>query len=395
MSSNFHIDKTGLSRRTFLSTVTLTSLVLTGGWWWRASNLDNKSKSETSILLPEGLKIRVIARSGETSCQNSDHKWHSAPDGGGCFKSSDGGWIYASNSEETGRGGVSVLSFDAKGRIIDSYPILSNTNKNCGGSITHWGTWLSCEETNSGRVWECDPYGSQLAIECTGLGIFKHESTCVDPETSQIYLTEDQRDGCLYRFTPTQMIDEFKPDLTIGVLEVAKVTDGNIDWKSIPDSKATSIPLRYQVADAQHFKGGEGITMHGRELYFTTKHDNKIWLIDLNHDSISTHFDAMGSIGDVDAIESTASGNLLIAEDGRAMRVMMLHQSSKAFFPVIQLSDHTQSEITGLSFDPWKEKLYFSSQRGDSGNNQHGVTFEVSGSFDQFLEAPELIEQNF
>ena len=33
------------------------------------------------------------------------------------------------------------------------------------------------------------------------LGHFKHEAAAVDPVRRRIYLSEDQPDGCLYRFT--------------------------------------------------------------------------------------------------------------------------------------------------------------------------------------------------
>ena len=51
-------------------------------------------------------------------------------------------------------------------------------------------------------MWECDPFNRHAAFALPGLGVFKHDSDSVDPLTHQVYLTEDEVDGCLYRFTP-------------------------------------------------------------------------------------------------------------------------------------------------------------------------------------------------
>ncbi|NIQ12839.1 MAG: DUF839 domain-containing protein, partial [Candidatus Dadabacteria bacterium] len=73
-----------------------------------------------------------------------------------------------------------------------------------------------------GQVWECDPYGKKPAILLESLGRFMHEAVAVDPVNQQIYLTEDVKDGCLYRFTP-----DHYPDLTSGKLEVMYINNTN------------------------------------------------------------------------------------------------------------------------------------------------------------------------
>jgi secreted PhoX family phosphatase len=69
------------------------------------------------------------------------------------------------------------VRFASSGEVIDAYQILSGTNLNCAGGLTPWGTWLSCEETLTGRVWECDPLGENEAVVRPAMGVFKHEAT--------------------------------------------------------------------------------------------------------------------------------------------------------------------------------------------------------------------------
>ena len=51
------------------------------------------------LMLPGGFASRIIARSGLPPHIGSSYLWHDAPDGGATFPTSDGGWIYVSNSE--------------------------------------------------------------------------------------------------------------------------------------------------------------------------------------------------------------------------------------------------------------------------------------------------------
>ena len=108
---------------------------------------------------------------------------------------------------------------------------------------TPWGTWLSCEEVDRGRVWECDPKGRRRAVARPAMGVFKHEAAAVDPRGKRVYLTEDLGDGGFYRFTPKRW-----PSLAKGRLEIASVApSGAVRWHEVPDPAATTTPTRQQV----------------------------------------------------------------------------------------------------------------------------------------------------
>jgi uncharacterized protein len=48
---------------------------------------------------------------------------------------------------------------------------------------------------------------------------------------------------------------------------------------------------------------------------------------------------------------------------------------------LVQIEGQDESEVTGPAFDPSGTRLYFSSQRGPSGQSIDGVTYEVTGPF--------------
>ena len=336
------------------------------------------------VRLPVGFSSRIVARSRQ---QIANYRWHDAPDGGATFAAPDGGWVYVSNSElKNNQGGAGALRFDAQGEVIDAYSILRNTTRNCAGGHTPWQTWLSCEETDRGLVWECDPFGREAARVRRALGAFKHEAVAVDTQHRQLYLTEDEPDGCLYRYTASRFDDAGNPDLDDGVLEVAQVIaggDGAVAWHRLADAQALKIPTRKQVSMAMRFNGGEGIWYQQGMVYFTTKGDNRVWAYEVQAQRLSVLYDAAlhpsPLLTGVDNITANAAGELLVAEDGGDMQIVVL--TAGKVMPLLQVVGHDRSEITGPAFSPDGTRLYFSSQRGTTGRDQDGVTFEVMGPF--------------
>lgn len=342
---------------------------------------------ENGLRLPAGFRSRIVARSGVAPSKNSEVVWHRAPDGGAVFASADGGWVYASNSElRDAAGGVRALRFDASGEVVDCYSILENTTSNCAGGATPWGTWLSCEEHEQGLVFECDPQKPGNGEARPLLGRFEHEAVAVDLANDQLYLTEDQRDGGFYRFTATRGL----PDLSAGQLEIASVIQrGNsqmIEWLPVPDPLATNTSTRYQVEGYQAFRGGEGIAFHDGAVYFTTKRDNRVWSYETESRELRVIYDIETStdpvLAGVDNVTVTPRGDVLVAEDGGDMQLVVLAPSKDSdqfnAYPLLQVVGHDASEITGPAFDPSYTRLYFSSQRGAEGANEFGVTFEIS-----------------
>lgn len=383
--------KTGMHRRTFIGgLVGAGAAAMTGSLWRQAAGAavalpgvgpygPLRSPDANGLALPVGFSSRVIARSGQV-VPGTSYVWHSAPDGGACFRDGDG-WIYVSNSEVTRTGGASAVRFDRRGRVTGAYRILANTNRNCAGGATPWGTWLSCEEVTRGYVYETDPYGATKAKARPAMGRFKHEAAAVDDVLRAVYLTEDEPDGCLYRFLPSRW-----PDLATGRLQVMRGgtgTSGTVSWANVPDPSATVTPTRYQVSGVKRFNGGEGCAYGGGRVFFTTKGDGRVWRFNPATNKIALTYDdsllgaLLAPLTGVDNLLRSATGDLFVAEDGGTMEICVI-TALGVVASFLRVAGQSGSEITGPAFSPDGRRLYFSSQRGTSGA---GITYEVRGPF--------------
>jgi hypothetical protein len=227
------------------------------------------------------------------------------------------------------------------------------------------------------------------------MGVFSHEAACVDPGEERIYLTEDERNGCLYRFTPRNY-----PDLSNGLLEVA-VGSGNIlEWAKVPDPSASSTPTREQVPGARRFNGGEGTWFDFGIVYFTTKGDNRVWAYHVRSQRIEVLYDkkALGDkapLSGVDNITVSPSGDIYVCEDGGDLDVCLITGDfDVARFCKLDMNVHggpaepspfKGNETVGVVFDPAGERMYFGAQRsfpiGGPTGPPRGVVYEVRGPF--------------
>ncbi|MGK5498387.1 alkaline phosphatase PhoX [Streptomyces sp. URMC 125] len=299
-----------------------------------------RAPDANGVALPEGFRSRVVARS---SLPVGGLRWHPAPDGGACYPDGDG-WVYVSNSEVPLVGGASAIRFRADGSVDRAYRILEGTNLNCAGGATPWRTWLSCEEIHRGRVFETDPYGRREAVAHHAMGRFKHEAAACDPDRRVVYLTEDESDGCFYRYVP-----QVWGDLSRGRLEVlCESAGGGVEWREVPDPSAPLFgrQTRRQVDTARHFDGGEGCHYAHGVCWFTTKGDNRVWAYDAERGELSVVYDRDSPLDGVDNITGTSAGDLYVAEDGGNMEINVITPEG-VVAPVVRLDGHGDSEITG------------------------------------------------
>ena len=87
------------------------------------------------------------------------------------------------------------------------------------------------------------------------------------------------------------------------------------------------------------------------------------------------------------------SGDVYVAEDGGNMEIVIITPEGEVA-PFLRIVDQDGSEITGPVFNPRRDRIYFSSQRGPAPNNAEdvlpeseitghftGITYEVTGPF--------------
>jgi hypothetical protein len=382
----------GLRRRDFIGTglAAAGALTLGRGFWNQALAAPAqpgvgpygplRPPDANGLRLPAGFSSRELARTN-APVPGTAYPWHVYPDGGATFPAAGGGWVYVSNSESLSANGAgaSALRFHPDGTVADAYRILSGTNLNCAGGPMPWGTWLSCEEYDYGHAWECDPLGRTTAVIRPALGTFNHEAACADPAGRRLYLTEDETDGALYRFTPSRW-----PDLSSGLLEVATGAAGatRLGWAPVPDPSALSGPTRNQVAATRRFNGGEGIWWDSGVVYFTTKGDNVVWAYDTRTQGLDKVYDRAATpsaaLRGVDNITANRAGELYVCEDGGDMEIVLI-TPDRVVTPFCQLTGEAAagSEMAGVAFSPDGRHMYFSSQRQFT----FGATYAVTGPF--------------
>jgi secreted PhoX family phosphatase len=344
-----------------------------------------RAPNALGFRLPEGFRVRLVARGGEV-VRGTRYQWHLASDGMATFPMGDGGHVLVSNSE-TSDGGASAIRFGPGGKVQDAYRILSGTALNCSGGDTPWGTWLSSEEVEDGRVWECDPTGRRQAVPRPAMGIFKHEAAAVDASGQRVYLTEDLVDGGLYRFTPARW-----PSLARGVLEIARVRrGGRVEWVKVPDSGAARERTRRQVKGSTRFKRGEGLWLDAGILYVSTTADHRVHAYETRRERIRVAYDGLASrsapLLRVDQMTGSRGGEVFVCEDIATDEVDMgviTPNRRVARFLSITGPQHRGSELTGVTFDPSGTRMYVASQRAFSKSELApgpGAIYEITGPF--------------
>jgi hypothetical protein len=375
------------------------------------------------VMLPKGFTSRIVARSSQAPVSGGSYKWHPAPDGGATFATPDGGWVYVSNSEVGApEAGAGAIKFDKTGKVIDAYPILKGTNNNCAGGPTPWNTWLSCEEFESsstvgGQVWECDPFtpwtNAQSAKALPALGKYAHEAISIDPVNRTLYLTEDASGGRVYRFVcdaEDWPAGAARPRMERGRLEVLRIAalPANADssdpayastvgfgkpptpviWESAVSPELGQKAVRTAInngglkAPGNYFEKAEGTWFFNGIVFFVTSYNYRIWAYDTTHQTLEVIYDGKlapankHSINEPDNITITPLGEMLVAEDSGNLELSVLRDDGTSQ-PVMRLFGHDASEITGPAVSPDGLRLYFSSQRGTTGNSEDGITYEI------------------
>jgi hypothetical protein len=373
------------------------------------------------IDLPAGFQYRVLQQQFEP--MKDGYRVPALPDGMACFPGGPDSLVLMRNHEisipamlgayDRGQsappeaydpnvfGGVTRLVLDSRTLAVrSSNLVLTGTSRNCAGGASPWG-WLTCEETTDdehGYVFLCrtDADRVQRPQRITGYGRFKHEAVAIDPSTHVAYLTEDQKDGCLYRFVPRDPHDPFRGKLQALRLRGTEEYDTSelplrrrvsVDWVDVPEPNPSDDSVRDQAHDrgAALFRRGEGICLHGGAVYACAtiggpQEAGQIFKLTLGQAGKPDELEVLAHSTDAatldmpDNVTVAPWGDVVIAEDGTSTRKHIRGIGRDGRVYEIARNARSTSEVAGVCFSPDGQTLFFNIQRD-------GLTVAVTGPF--------------
>lgn len=424
-----------MQRRRFLIASSAATLSAGLALWYRARGSAPRDLPVDSGLvrdpkrvldLPPGFRYRVLERTGDP--MDDGYRVPGLPDAMGCFDLGHGRWALMRNHELDASmfargpygadakppeqaydphaiGGVTRVVLDTRGRRLSSNLVLVGTSRNCAGGMSPWG-WLTCEESvqqGHGYVFLCATQADSVRHpqRISAYGRFLHEAVAIDPNDHAAYLTEDRKDGCLYRFVP----DDPKEPFGAGKLQALAIADKknfnlgaelppnaslSVRWVDVPrEAGEKSDKLRYaaQERGAAIVKRGEGIWRMPDGFAFTcteggpinsgqvfhlapTPEGGTLRLIAQSHDQRVLDMP--------DNLTLTPWGDLLVCEDNHRDVYLRLITQGGEVIPFAH-NGANRSEFAGVCFSPDGRILFVNMQ-------QSGLTLAIEGDWEKLRE---------
>ena len=240
---------------------------------------------KAGLRLSAGLDVRIIANKDQPVKYDNGGQslinFHTDPDAAAVFPKKDGSgnYYYVSNSESNVTGGVGSIEFASNGDVLGFKRVLSGTKRNCGGGRSPYNTWLSGEENvKSGFVWEASP-GGKFAGRKTNLvaegGNYESVAYHFDATLGRnvYFVTEDSPNGPVVQFIPSANLGTSSEMYSKGTHRYLRIDTGDFGTFSWVATKAKATP--------QHYPNAEGIDAKDGFLYFVSKVDKTLFILNL------------------------------------------------------------------------------------------------------------------
>ncbi len=322
---------------------------------------------------------------------------------------------YLSINSETVFGGVSIMdiSFDplqqlwsvSNGQAVDFSPV-SATSRNCSGTITSWGSVISCEEAvinidlnedgydDIGWNVEIDPATRTIIDKRWAMGNFAHENVCIHENDRTVYQGADSTPGYIYKF-----VADAAQDLSSGRLYVYKgEKEGSGEWlllaNSTPEECNTTLE-QCAALEATVFSGVEDLEI-GPDgwVYAAVKNEDIVYrFLDsdpIDGTSVTTMETFVGNASyliehengseivewgtGVDNLAFDDQGNLWVLQDGSEDYIWVVESGHTQADPKVKIFAKSVfgSEPTGITFSPDYRFLFMSFQHPSNANGATG-----------------------
>ena len=315
--------------------------------------------------------------------------------------------FYDSGDKSPCLGGTSTLVYDTKAKtVVRQFLSLTGTLRNCAGGPTPWSSWITCEETVVGaggnlvrdHGWCFDvPATDQPAladpVPLKAMGRFNHEAVAVDPETGDVFETEDRHEGLIYRFVPKvkgklaeggklfALKVKGKPSLDTRNWSENTFSVGDskeIEWIEMKDVESPRDDLRIRgfKDGAACFARGEGMWYSKGSIFIACtnggiKQRGQIWKLTRNKIELYAEPNDADLVDNCDNLTVAPWGDLILCEDGKGDQFLdVITPNGK----ILKLAKNAKSsgEFAGVCFSPDGSTLFVNMQR-------EGFTLAITG----------------
>lgn len=315
--------------------------------------------------------------------------------------------FYDSGKKSPCLGGTSTFVYDTqKKAVVRQFLSLAGTIRNCAGGPTPWNSWITCEETvvkSGGNLardhgWCFDVPATdrpELAdpVPLKAMGRFNHEAVAVDPETGEVFETEDRHEGLIYRFVPKvkgklaeggklyALKVKGKPSLDTRNWSQPTFSVGDskeIEWIEMKEVESPRDDLRIRgfKDGAACFARGEGMWYSEGSIFIACTNGGKkqrgqIWKLTRNKIELYSEPNDADLVDNCDNLTVAPWGDLILCEDGKGDQFLDVITPEGKIFKLAK-NAKSSGEFAGVCFSPDGSTLFVNMQR-------EGLTLAITG----------------